>query len=69
MTSVLPESSDVFTFALARAVNKVDYGGDLIRNVDAVWRLAERNGLAEKWGIDKVQRAMADAFKHVRRQR
>jgi hypothetical protein len=67
--TVIPCSSDAFSYALARAVNKVDYGGDLIRNVDAVWRLAARNGLAEKWGVDKVQRHMAAGFKTVRRRR
>jgi hypothetical protein len=69
MTTTIPESSDTFSYLLARAVNRVDYGGDFIRNVDAVWRLAEKSGLAQKWGVDKVQAHMAAAFKNVRRRR
>jgi hypothetical protein len=67
--TVIPESSDAFTYMLAKAVNRVDYGGDFIRNVDAVWRLAETSGLAQKWGVDEVQRHMSRAFRDVRRRR
>jgi hypothetical protein len=70
--TVIPESSDAFTYALARAVNKVDYGASLIRAVDALQKLAERSGLVEKWGQDEVQRHLASAFKplmHRRRTR
>jgi hypothetical protein len=53
--SVIPESSDMFSFMLARSINKVDYGGSLVRNVDAVWRFAEKSGLAEKWALTKCR--------------
>jgi hypothetical protein len=63
--SVIPVSSDQFSYMLAKAVNRVDGGGDFIRNVDAVWRFAVRSGLADRWGVDKVQAHMAAAFKAV----
>jgi hypothetical protein len=69
MTSILAASSDTFTYMLARAVNKVDYGGSLIRNVDALQRFAERSGLVDKWGQDKVQRYLAEGFRPLRRRR
>ena len=67
--SVIPESSDVFTYMLAKAVNRVDYGGSLIRNVDALQRFAERSGLVSKWGQDLVQPHLAAGFKNVQRRR
>jgi hypothetical protein len=69
MSAVLPESSDMFSYMVAKAVNRVDYGGSLIRNVDAVWRFAEKSGLSQQWGVDRIQAHMARAFKDVRRRR
>ena len=44
MSVTIPESSDAFTYMLSRSVTRVDYGGSLIRNVDALWRFAEKSG-------------------------
>jgi hypothetical protein len=69
MSTVIPESSDMFSYMLAKAVDRADHGGDFIRNVDAVWRFAEKSGLAQKWGVDRVQKHLAEAFKGIRRRK
>jgi hypothetical protein len=66
--SIIPRSSDSFTYKLARTVNRVDSGDiSFIDAVDSMQRFAERSGLIERWGVNKVQAHMARAFKDVRR--
>jgi hypothetical protein len=68
--STIPASSDVFSYELAKAVTFVDYHPrSFIRQVDALQRLAERSGLVEKWGQDRIQKCLSDAFKPLRRRR
>jgi hypothetical protein len=68
MSSVIPRSSDSFSYKLARTINQVDSGEvSFIDAVDTMQRIAERSGLIERWGVDKVQAHMARAFKDIRR--
>ena len=67
--TVLPASSDAFALLVHQRSNAANYGASLIRAVDACQRFAERSGLVDRWGPDKVQRYLAEAFKGVRRRK
>jgi len=67
--TVIPASSDTFALLVAQRSNATNYGASFIRAVDACQRFAQRSGLVERWGQDRVQRHLAEAFKGIRRRR
>jgi hypothetical protein len=64
--SCISRSSDVFKLMAVEEARRVQRGAAFIPAVDRCWHYARDQGLADKLGVDFIQRVMAEAFAPVR---